>query len=183
MILPFDRSYWVIPGKLLVGEIPSAIDEYTRKQKIENLVMMGFDAIINLMEAGERTFSGELLVDYTDDLEYIAVRANKKIVIHHHPIKDLSITTAYKMRETLHLIHNLIEDGQKVYVHCWGGVGRTGTIVGCYLLEQNMATTENVIQTIDYLKRTTPISERNSPETDEQVNFILNWPLLRKLKS
>ena len=183
MILPFDRSYWVIPGKLLVGEIPSAKDEATRKQKIENLVMMGFDAVINLMEAEERTFSGELLVDYTNDLDYFAVRANKKIVIHHHPIKDLSITTADKMRETLHLIHNLIEDGKKVYVHCWGGVGRTGTVVGCYLLEQNMASTDTVLQTIDYLKRTTPISERNSPETDEQVNFVLNWPSLRTLKS
>lgn len=183
MILPFDRSYWVIPGKLLVGEIPSAKDEYTRKIKVENLVMIGFDAIINLMEVGEKTFSGELLVDYTDDLEYYAARANKEIIIHRHPIQDLSITTADKMREILHLIHSLIEEGKKVYVHCWGGVGRTGTVVGCYLIEQNMASIDNVLQTIDYLKRTTPISERNSPETDEQVNFVLNWPLLRKLKS
>ena len=27
-------------------------------------------------------------------------------------------------------------DGRKVYVHCWGGVGRTGTVVGCYLVRQ-----------------------------------------------
>ena len=46
-----------------------------------------------------------------------------------------------------------------------------------------MASIDNVLQTIDYLKRTTPISERNSPETDEQVNFVLNWPKLRTLKS
>jgi hypothetical protein len=26
-MLPFDRSYWVIPGELLVGEIPSAKEE------------------------------------------------------------------------------------------------------------------------------------------------------------
>lgn len=183
MILPFDRSYWVIPGKLLVGEIPSAKDEATRKIKVENLVIIGFDAIVNLMEVGEKTFSGELLVDYTDDLEYYANQANKKVSVHRFPIPDLSITSTEKMKEIIHLINNLINNGKKVYVHCWGGVGRTGTVVGCYLIEQNMATIDNVLQTIDYLKRTTPISERNSPETDEQVNFILNWPLLRKLKS
>jgi protein tyrosine/serine phosphatase len=182
-MLPFDRSYWVIPGKLLAGEIPSAVEEATRKQKVENLVMMGFDAIINLMEDGERTFSGDLLIDYTDDLEYYAAQISKIITVHHLPIPDLSVTSIEKMRETLHLIYKLIEEGKKVYVHCWGGVGRTGTVVGCYLMEHNMATTVNVIQTIDYLKRTTPISNRNSPETEEQVNFVLNWPLSRSLNS
>jgi len=76
------------------------------------------------------------------------------------------------MKETLHFICKLIEERNKVHVHCWGGVGRTVTVVGCYLIEQNMASTDTVLQTIDYLKRTTPISERNSPETNEQVNFF-----------
>jgi len=183
MVLPFDRSYWVIPGKLLVGEIPSAREDAIRKQKVENLVMMGFDAIINLMEAGEKTFSGELLIDYTYDLDYYANQVNKKVIVHRFPISDLSITSNENMKEILHFINSLINNGKKVYLHCWGGVGRTGTVVGCYLIEQNMATTDNVLQTIDYLKRTTPISERNSPETEEQINFVLNWPLSRKLNS
>jgi hypothetical protein len=42
-----------------------------------------------------------------------------------------------------------------------------------------MATTENVIETIAYLKRTTSIADRLSPETDEQMDFILDWPVLR----
>ncbi|WP_188406321.1 protein-tyrosine phosphatase family protein [Psychroflexus salis] len=50
--------------------------------------------------------------------------------------------------------------GKKVYVHCWGGVGKTGTVIGCFLLEQQMATTENIIQTIEYLKRSTSIAHR-----------------------
>ncbi|MBA3406233.1 MAG: dual specificity protein phosphatase family protein [Gemmatimonadaceae bacterium] len=24
--------------------------------------------------------------------------------------------------------------GHSIYVHCWGGVGRTGTVVGCYIV-------------------------------------------------
>jgi hypothetical protein len=179
MILPFERSYWVIPGRLLAGEIPSSREEEVRKQKVSNLVKMGFDVVINLMEPGEKTFSGELLTDYVPDLEYYSARANKKVEVHRHSIKDLSITTPEKMKEIINLIHLLIQQGKKVYVHCWGGIGRTGTVVGCYLIEQNMATTENAIQTIEYLKRTTPIKDRRSPETDEQRDFVLDWPVLR----
>jgi protein-tyrosine phosphatase len=83
------------------------------------------------------------------------------------------------MFEIIQLISALIQEGKKVYLHCWGGIGRTGTVIGCYLIENQMASTENVMQTIDYLKRTTPIKDRRSPETDEQMDFILDWPVLR----
>src|SRR3712207_6971239 len=29
-------------------------------------------------------------------------------------------------------------EGGLPYVHCWGGIGRTGTVVGCYLVEHGM---------------------------------------------
>ena len=179
MILPFERAYWVIPGKLMAGEIPSAREEAIRKNKVQNFVNMGFNTIINLMEPDEKTFSGELLVDYTSELHEYAKSFEKKIKVYHFPIKDLSITTPERMNQILTQIFSEIEAGKKVYVHCWGGVGRTGTVIGCFLLEQKMATPENVIETIAYLKRTTSIADRRSPETDEQLDFILNWPVLR----
>lgn len=179
MILPFERSYWVIPGKLLAGEIPSSSKISVRKQKVQNLVEMGFDTIINLMEPDETTFSGELLLDYTPYLYDYAKSREKKVTVNHFSIKDLSITTPDRMKQIIAHIFNEIEAGKKVYVHCWGGVGRTGMVIGCFLLEQKMAATENVIETIAYLKRTTSIADRRSPETDEQAEFILNWPVLR----
>lgn len=160
IILPFERTYWVIPGKLLAGEIPSAREEDIRKNKVQNLVNMGFDTIINLIEPDEKTFSGKLLVDYTADLQDYAKSMNRKVTVYHFPIKDLSITTKERMKEITAQIFSDIQAGRKVYVHCWGGVGRTGTVIGCFLLEQQMATTENVIQTIEYLKRTTSIAHR-----------------------
>ena len=179
MILPFERSYWVLPGSLLAGEIPSSRDEEERKQKVSNLVKMGFDAIVNLMESEERTFSGDLFTDYVVDLQYYAALTDKVVEVHRHSIQDFSVTTPQKMKEIIDLIHDLIQQGKKVYVHCWGGIGRTGTVVGCYLIEHNMATPENVIQTIEYLKRTTSIKDRRSPETDEQMDFVTDWLVLR----
>lgn len=179
LILPFERTYWVIPGKLMAGEIPSAREEVIRKNKVQNLVNMGFETIINLMEPDEMTFSGELFVDYSPDLQEYSKSLEKKVTVYHFPIKDLSITTPERMKQIITQIFNAIESGKKVYVHCWGGVGRTGMVIGCFLLEQKMATTENVIETIAYLKRTTSIADRLSPETDEQMDFILDWPVLR----
>lgn len=31
-ILPFDRSYWVIPSQLLMGEIPTSIEQEKTKR-------------------------------------------------------------------------------------------------------------------------------------------------------
>ena len=38
-----------------------------------------------------------------------------------------------------------------------------------------MATADNVIEMISYLRRTDPKSDYPSPETKEQVDFVKNW--------
>ena len=175
--IPFERSYWVIPNRLLAGEIPATRNEEESIAKLSTLVNANVNVIINLMEDDERNYRDEPFFDYSNHLN------PENVVMHRMSIRDLSIPSKEHMLRILDLIDEALNNNKVVYVHCWGGVGRTGTVVGCYLIEQNMATIDNVLQTIDYLKRTTPIKERNSPETDEQVNFVLNWPLLRTLNS
>ena len=50
------------------------------------------------------------------------------------PIRDVDIPTVAEMRETLAEIRAALDAGETVYVHCWGGVGRTGTVVACLLV-------------------------------------------------
>ena len=38
------------------------------------------------------------------------------------------------MASILDAIDAALDGGKTVYVHCWGGVGRTGTVVGCWLV-------------------------------------------------
>ncbi len=174
-IIPYERSYWVLPNKLLAGEIPSSKTESRKIEKINNILDCNIDVIINLMEEVEKNFSDEVLEDYSITFFKEADKKNKKIEMLQYAIKDLNIPTESFMVEILNKIDQQIALGKKVYVHCWGGVGRTGTVIGCYLVRHGFAEPDKVIDTINYLKRTTNIAQRSSPETEEQCQFALNW--------
>ncbi|GAA4074344.1 hypothetical protein GCM10022389_19860 [Flavobacterium cheonanense] len=174
-IIPYERSYWVLTNKLLAGEIPSSKTESRKIDKINNLLDCNIDVIINLMEVVEKNFSDEVLEDYSITLYKEAAKKNKKIEMLRFAIKDLNIPSETFMVEILNKIDEQIALGKRVYVHCWGGVGRTGTVIGCYLIRNGFAEPEKVIDTINYLKRTTNIAHRSSPETVEQCQFVLNW--------
>jgi protein-tyrosine phosphatase len=167
--IPFERSYWVIPNRLLAGEIPSARDEDESKTKLSSLMNANVNVIINLMKEDERNYRDELFFDYSNYLN------PENIVMHRMSITDLSIPNKSHMLRILDIIDEALNNNKVVYVHCWGGVGRTGTVVGCYLMRHGMANNANVIETIEYLKRTTSIAERESPETEEQQQFLRNW--------
>lgn len=168
-LIPFERSYWILPNRLLAGEIPAAKNREESKAKIDALIKSNVNVIINLMEEDERNYNNELFFDYSNYLDPL------EVTIHRLPIVDLSIPSKAHMLRILDLIDEALESGKVVYVHCWGGVGRTGTVVGCYLIRKGMATNTNVVETIEYLKRTTSIAERQSPETPEQREFLRTW--------
>ena len=79
------------------------------------------------------------------------------------------------MRDALAATRAAVAAGAIPYVHCWGGVGRTGTLVGCMLIEDGVPADE-VIGRIRKLRAGTERAHRRSPETDEQESFVLAWP-------
>jgi len=66
--------------------------------------------------------------------------------------------------------------GRKVYLHCFGGIGRTGTAVGCYLVRHGK-TGEQALSQLAEWWQAVPKHTRfpRSPEIDAQVQFILDW--------
>ena len=64
---------------------------------------------------------------------------------------------------------------RKVYIHCWGGIGRTGTIVGCWLSRHGYKG-DNALSKLKELWQTCgKFYTSDSPETKEQENYIINW--------
>ena len=80
------------------------------------------------------------------------------------------------MTSILETIDGVLAAGRAVYVHCYGGIGRTGTVVGCFLARHGMAGAEALEQIARWRERT-PDGWKRSPETDEQRQMVLNWPM------
>lgn len=169
MILPFKSSYWVIKNHLIAGEIPTSVDANKSIIKLNGLISSKVKAVINLMELDEKDHDNNLFFDYTSILE----KAN--IDIYRFPIKDMDVPSPVQMMRILKQIEYYNKRNELVYLHCWGGLGRTGTVVGCYLLMKNIANKNNVLKNIIELKKNTPLSNKKSPQTTEQAEFILNW--------
>jgi predicted protein tyrosine phosphatase len=90
-----------------------------------------------------------------------------------HPIPDMGTPTAGSVIRILDDIDVERSHGGTAYVHCWGGVGRTGTVVGCWLGRHGLDEGDP-IATIARL-RTAIAGERPSPETPGQVALVRGW--------
>lgn len=169
MIIPFERSYWVIPSLLLAGGIPASPMPGESFTKLNSLKKSGIKYIVNLMEPTELNNQGEPFFNYSAHL------AERGIQFFRSPIIDAGIPSQEQMIDILDHIDLYVHAKIPVYVHCYGGIGRTGLVVGCYLIRHGYAHAGNVIEMLKYLKRTTSIHTRRSPETDLQRQFLLNW--------
>ncbi|MBN1137060.1 MAG: dual specificity protein phosphatase family protein [Anaerolineae bacterium] len=91
------------------------------------------------------------------------------------PIRDGDTPAAEGMKRILDAIDAAIEQGCAVHVHCWGGIGRTGTVVGCCLVRHGMSGPQALAE-IARRRAGTPGGHRCSPETDEREQSVLSWP-------
>jgi protein-tyrosine phosphatase len=165
-----------VPGKFLAGYYPGSRDSVTAREKLKNLLGHGIRHIVNLMERDEGNFQGEQFVPYEDQLQTMANEMNIPIELVHMPIRDMSIPLVYSMVLILDDIDRAMEHNPAVYLHCWGGRGRTGTVVGCYLARHGMAVGEAALDLLGKLRRYDPIAHLPSPATEIQAEFVLTWP-------
>lgn len=173
--VPFSRSYWVVPGKLLAGCYPGGKTSLEEEAKLKSLVKCGIQHLINLMEPDESDHSGSPFVAYDEKLKDIGRREGVEVTCTRIPIKDLTAPTEGVMKKILAEIDESIAQNKPVYVHCWGGKGRTGTVVGCYLMNHGLATSVSVLHKIAELRKNEPTGYLASPETLEQVRMVLSW--------
>ena len=67
----------------------------------------------------------------------------------------------------------LLAEGKTVYVHCVGGLGRTGTVVGSFLVEKGLASREEALTLIARLRAGTDSPGAESPQTEAQRRAVV----------
>jgi len=161
--LPLANCYWVLPGRLLAGEYPGGATPAATRERLGKLLAAGIGCFVDLTEEGElQSYAGELPPG----------------VVHLRlPIPDHGLPEQPEhMRATLAQLRRLLDEARAVYLHCRAGIGRTGTVAGCFLVEQGLAGQA----ALDELNRLWAASARAArwpsvPETDEQVAYVRTW--------
>ena len=80
------------------------------------------------------------------------------------------------MTAALDAIDDALAGGHRVYLHCVGGIGRTGTTVGCWLVRHGMEPADALKHLRElYAGSAQSALAPDSPEAYDQIEFILNW--------
>jgi protein tyrosine/serine phosphatase len=168
MSAPIRASYWVIQGELLAGAYPSAYDDAEARSKLGLFLDAGIRTFVDLTEETEP------LRDYDDVLESVSAERGISCKRLRFGVRDRDVPTQDLLAKIVATIRDEIAAGRPVYVHCWGGIGRTGTIIGCWLVEAGLSG-EEAIQKIVDLRRAAGDRPWQSPETEAQRRCICEW--------
>jgi len=175
MPVPFGRSYWVVPGRFLAGAYPGDLDPEKAEAKLRALLEAGMRCIVDLTSEADRNVMGLALSAYSELARELAGRQGYRISYHQKSIDDLGVPSHAGMREILDIIDGSLRMDNPVYVHCLAGIGRTGTVVGCWLVRHGLALGQGAIDQIRVLRRNEPHAHISSPETERQRRFICRW--------
>lgn len=165
---PLANSYWVEPGRLLAGEYPAGGSLAETTERLQKLLAAGVTLFLDLTADGEVS-AYDALFDYVQ---------GERVIQHvRHRIKDHNVPESPQvMQKILDTIDMHVSERGVVYVHCRAGIGRTGTVVGCYLIRCGLEPDAALERMNDLWaecerSRTWPAI----PETDAQIEFIRAW--------
>lgn len=126
---------WVVPDELAgmaqpgeCGHSAGSVDELG--QDLDALVSEGVGALVSLSE---------------DPLHRVAI-AQRSLRYLHLPIPDMSAPSVEEIDRGVSFIARARGDDLAVAVHCRAGMGRTGTLLACCLVESGHSPTEAMAQ-------------------------------------
>eukprot|EP00090_Calanus_glacialis_P011473 TRINITY_DN19870_c0_g1_i1.p1 TRINITY_DN19870_c0_g1~~TRINITY_DN19870_c0_g1_i1.p1 ORF type:complete len:445 (+),score=76.31 TRINITY_DN19870_c0_g1_i1:168-1337(+) len=126
---PVKGTHWVVPGRLLCGRSPGDMTA----QELVDIVEAGVDTFVSLQE-DYREYGCK---DYRLGLQTLARNPSKRfksfppheVSFLHCPIPDFGVLSDRDFIAFISELKRSLEDGRTLYIHCYGGHGRTGTVV------------------------------------------------------
>ena len=137
-----DNFSWLIEGKLAGSAIPTSFEE------IKWLVDGGVKSIVTVREES-------LDDDWIKNINYLHIHSN-----------DMGVPEFEDLVKAVDFIHQRITNNEPVKVHCLAGLGRTGTILACYLIKYQKLSADNSIQKV---RESRPGSIQSFPQ--EEIIF------------
>ena len=141
-------------GRLIAGRHPCAWGPENAPLEVRDLLGAGVTLFLDLTQSGELEPYASLVVP---PARYLNL-----------PIRDFSVPTRDGLVATLDEIDAELHAGGIVYVHCWAGCGRTGVVVGSWLVRHGADPN-------DALQRIADARGLGCPQTLEQRLVVLDW--------
>lgn len=154
---PTPETYWVEEGVLLAGKYPGSKLDAEAREKVTALLALGVKTFVDLTESAEVLPYRHLL---PDDVRHERIE-----------IVDQTAPSREQIRRAL----DAIDAGRArglVYVHCRGGCGRTGVVLGAYFVRHGAAPSDALARVHEV---TRVLWNRPCPENRAQMDAVTLW--------
>jgi protein-tyrosine phosphatase len=142
------------PGRIIAGRHPCAWGPENAPAELHALAKAGVTLFLDLTREGELEPYAHLVAP---PARYLRMS-----------IRDFSVPSAEQLVATLDEIDAELGFDGLVYVHCWAGCGRTGVVVGSWLVRHG-------IPPNDALARIAEARGLGCPQTLVQRLVVLGW--------
>jgi len=146
-------------GKGTLFVMPKPSSEWLADD-ISHYSSMGVSLVLSLMEISESYECGlqkeqEILSGF--GIEFL-----------NYQIKDRGLPKLADFRKLIREIYTQVSEGASLAVHCRAGIGRSGVVASCLLIEDG-ADPQHAIDMVSAARRV------SIPDTQEQYDFIMDY--------
>lgn len=174
-MVPFPKSWWVESPHFLAGCYPGDPDPHKARAKLVALLEAGIRVFLSLQEEEETGAGGKQFAPYQPVILEIAESRAIQVCCERFPVPDCGVPDPAAMISILDRIDTAIGQKLPVYLHCWGGHGRTATVVGCWLVRHGLSGEDALARIKELRRNDAHLRGQPAPQTSEQRQLVQEW--------